>query len=116
MASIKVAGESLYVNDDLLAQAEALGLSNSYIRTRLLNDWTVYEAYTVPKGIRLEDYREAQKIEYLQSNKRKTREKIKEMKHRDEHPWLYDGTPQVHPRSKYVADLMENDIFSKVVK
>ncbi|RIM92663.1 hypothetical protein BU100_10755 [Staphylococcus xylosus] len=30
-------------------------------------------------------------------------------------PWLYDGTPQVHPRSQYVQDMMVNDIYPKRV-
>lgn len=116
MKTMRVAGATFYVHEEHLAQAEALGLNIKYIRTRLLNGWTVHEAHTVPKGVRLEDYREAQKIEYLQTKARKTREKVKKMKHREAHPWLYDGTPQVHPRGKYVSDLMKYDAFPKVVK
>ncbi|WP_426458611.1 SA1788 family PVL leukocidin-associated protein [Staphylococcus nepalensis] len=113
---MRVAGKTYYIHDEDLAQAEILGLSSSYIRNRLLNDWTVHEAHTAPKGVRLEDYREAQKIEYLQTKARKTREEVKKAKHREAHPWLYDGTPQVHPRGKYVSDLMKYDVFPKVVK
>ena len=116
MKPMRVAGETFYVHEEDLAQAEALGLSNSYIRNRLLNDWTVHEAHTAPKGVRLEDYREAQKIEYLQTKVRKTREEIKKAKHREAHPWLYDGTPQNHDRGKWCEYLMNTSIFPKAVR
>ncbi|WP_304413770.1 SA1788 family PVL leukocidin-associated protein, partial [Staphylococcus nepalensis] len=83
----------------------------------LKNGWTVQEAYSVPRGVRLEDYREAQNINYLQSKARKTRERLRDEKQREERPWLYDGTPQPpYPRCKYVDDLMKYDAFPKAVR
>lgn len=114
MKPMRVAGKTYYIHDEDLTQAEILGLSSSYIRNRLLNDWTVHEAHTAPKGVRLEDYREAQNINYLQSKARKTRERLRDEKHREERPWLYDGTKQKHGRGKYTKELMRNNAIAKV--
>ncbi|MFQ3801716.1 SA1788 family PVL leukocidin-associated protein [Staphylococcus equorum] len=90
-------------------------LSKNYVSKRLLYGWTLHEACKAPRHYRLNDYRDVQKREQLKYSKMKN-EQYKKLKHREDHPWLYDGTPQVHARSKYVADLMKNDIFPKVVK
>lgn len=117
MKQITVAGYTFFVHPEHEAKAEALGLGIKYIRTRLKNGWTVQEAYSVPRGVRLEDHREAQNINYLQSKARKTRERLRDEKQREERPWLYDGTPQPpYPRCKYVADLMKYDAFPKAVR
>jgi len=115
MKQLTVAGQQFYVHPEHEAKAEALGLRNSDIRTRLKNGWTVHEAYATPKGIRLEDLRESQKIEQLQSMASKTRERLREEKHKEERPWLYDGTPQNHNRGKWCQYLMNTSIFPKAV-
>lgn len=48
---------------------------------------------------------------------RKERQKEQaEARKREERPWLYDGTPQVHPRDKYTQWLMETSIYPKAVR
>ncbi|MEC5300566.1 MULTISPECIES: SA1788 family PVL leukocidin-associated protein [Staphylococcus] len=116
MERLCVNGKEYTILGKNLKNMEANGFYKDYLATRLRNGWTLHEACKTPKGTRLEDYREEKKIKQMESQVRRIRAKVKEEKHRDKHPWLYDGTPQVHPRSKYVADLMENDIFPKVVK
>jgi len=116
MERLCVNGKEYTILGKNLKNMEANGFYRDYLATRLRNGWTLNEACKAPKGTRLEDYREEQKIKQMESQVRRIRAKFKEEKHRDEHPWLYDGTPEVHPRSKYVADLMKNDIFPKVVK
>ncbi|WP_270892741.1 SA1788 family PVL leukocidin-associated protein [Staphylococcus saprophyticus] len=115
MKQITIDGYQLYVHPEHEAKAEALGLSAKYIRTRLKNGWTVHEAYSAPKGIRLEDYREAQNIEYMESKARKTRQRLREEKHRKLKPHLYDGTPQKHSRDVWCQYLMNTSIFPKAV-
>lgn len=39
-----------------------------------------------------------------------------EARRRKERPWLYNGTPQVHPRDKYTQYLMETSIYPKAVR
>ncbi|MEB7753303.1 SA1788 family PVL leukocidin-associated protein [Staphylococcus pseudoxylosus] len=116
MESVHVKGKTYEIMGENLKCMNKNDLSKNYIGKRLLYGWTLNEACKAPKHTRLTDYREEQKIKQMESQVRRIRAKVKEEKHRDEHPWLYDGTPQVHPCSKYVADLMKNDIFPKVVK
>ncbi|MDW8551105.1 SA1788 family PVL leukocidin-associated protein [Staphylococcus nepalensis] len=116
MKQITVAGYTFFIHPEHEAKAEALGLGIKYIRTRLKNGWTVQEAYSVPRGVRLEDYREAQNINYLQSKARKTRERLRDEKQREERPWLYDGTPQNHNRGKWCEYLMNTSLFPKAVR
>lgn len=116
MERLCVNGKEYTILGKNLKNMEANGLVKDYIVMRLRGDWTLHEACKAPKGTRLEDYREEQKIKQMESQVRRIRAKVKEEKHKDEHPWLYDGTPQVHPRNKYVTNLMKNDIFPKVVK
>lgn len=116
MERLCVNGKEYTILGKNLKNMEANGFYRDYLATRLRSGWTLHEACKVPKGTRLEDYREEQKIKEMESQVRRIRAKVKEEKHRDKHPWLYDGTPQAHPRSKYVACLMKNDIFPKVVK
>lgn len=54
-----------------------------------------------------EDFISSEEIE--QKKRNEEREKRKR-------PWLYDGTPQVHPRSKYCQYLMDTSIFVKAVR
>ncbi|MEN3088803.1 MAG: SA1788 family PVL leukocidin-associated protein [Staphylococcus pseudoxylosus] len=116
MESVHVKGKTYEIMGENLKCMNKNDLSKNYISKRLLYGWTLNEACKAPKHIRLTDYREEQKIKQMESQVRRIRAKVKEEKHIGEHPWLYDSTPQVHARSKYVADLMENDIFPKVVK
>lgn len=116
MEAVHVKGNTYEIMGENLKCMNKNDLSKNYISKRLLYGWTLNEACKAPKHMRLTDYREEQKIKKIESQVRRIRAKFKEEKHREEHPWLYDGTPQVHPRSKYVADLMKNDIFPKVVK
>ena len=116
MERLCVNGKEYTILGKNLKNMEANGFYRAYLATRLRSGWTLHEACKAPKGTRLEDYREEQKIKQMESQVRRIRAKVKEEKHRDKHPWLYDGTPQAHPRSKYVACLMKNDIFPKVVK
>jgi len=60
--------------------------------------------------------REAHNINYLQSKARKTRERLRDEKQREERPWLYDGTPQNHDRGKWCEYLMNTSIFPKAVR
>lgn len=116
MEMLTVYGKEYTILGENLKHVEANGLSKDYVKSRLKNGWTLHEACKAPKGKRLDDYREEQRIQHMESQVRSIRVKGKEERHREKHPWLYDGTTQLHPRSKYVADLMENDAFPKVVK
>ena len=116
MLTITTNGVEYDIMGENLKCMEENGLSKTYVSRRLLHGWTLNEACKVPKHIRLEDYREEQKIKQMDAQERRVRTQIKKNKHKEEHPWLYDGTPQVHPRSEYVANLMTYDAFPKVVK
>ncbi|MFQ3904475.1 SA1788 family PVL leukocidin-associated protein [Staphylococcus sp. 50Mo3-1] len=115
METLLVKGKTYHIMGENLKCMYKNDLSKNYVSKRLLYGWTLHEACKAPRHYRLNDYRDVQKRERLKQSKMKN-EQYKKLKHRDDHPWLYDGTPQLHPRSKYVAGLMKNDIFPKVVK
>ena len=70
----------------------------------------------ITSGCEKEEASVEQKVAASNTTVVKSLKEQQDEKQKEERPWLYDGTPQVHTRSKYVADLMKNDIFPKVVK
>lgn len=114
MKTITVVGVKHFVSEEHERKAEELGLDNQFIRTRLRNDWTVDEAHSAPKGMRLEDYREAINIERIQSKARQKRRELREQKLKYDKPHLFDGTPQQHSRGSYVSKLMSTSVFPKI--
>ncbi|MFZ7646579.1 SA1788 family PVL leukocidin-associated protein [Staphylococcus saprophyticus] len=115
MKEITVAGKTHFITENQEQRAKALGLRNSDIRTRLKNDWTIEEVFTIPKGIRLEEYREIQQIKAMEQRNKKQIEKLYAEKHRKLKPHLYDGTPQKHKRDVWCQYLMNTSIFPKAV-
>ncbi|WP_347108350.1 SA1788 family PVL leukocidin-associated protein [Staphylococcus ureilyticus] len=115
MKEMTVAGITHFVTEAHEQKAIALGLRNSDIRTRLKNGWTVNEAYSAPKGIRLEDYREIQQIKAMERRNKKQIQKLYAEKERRAKPHLYDGTPQKHKRDVWCQYLMNTSIFPKAV-
>ncbi|ATH60401.1 hypothetical protein BJG89_08975 [Staphylococcus nepalensis] len=115
METLLVKGKTYHIMGENLKCMNENGLSKNYVSKRLLYGWTLHEACKAAKHVRLSEYRDIQRLEQLKNSKMKNAQ-IKKAKHRDEHPWLYDGTPQVHPRCKYVSDLMKYDAFPKAVR
>lgn len=116
MESVLVKGKNYEIVGDNLTKMRENGLEKNYVGKRMLYGWTIHEACQAPKHYRLEDYRVEQKLKKLKCDTKAAKTRFREEKRKNERPWLYDGTPQLHPRCKYVADLMENDAFPKVVK
>ncbi|WP_083600669.1 SA1788 family PVL leukocidin-associated protein [Staphylococcus sp. 47.1] len=114
MKEMTVAGITHFVTEAHEQKAIALGLRNSDIRTRLKNGWTTDEAYSAPKGMRLEDYREIQQIKAMERRNKKQIKKLYAEKERKAKPHLYDGTPQKHSRCDYVENLMNTSAFPKI--
>jgi len=104
------------IKGDNYEMMEKLSLTNQLIRDRLLKNWTLAEACQVPKGMRREDlvYINYAK-QYLGDNTEAT-SNYRDEKHREERPWLYDGTPQNHDRGKWCEYLMNTSIFPKAVR
>ncbi|RIM85061.1 hypothetical protein BU107_12940 [Staphylococcus xylosus] len=114
MKPIRIKDKTFHVTEKYKAKAESLNIGQSSIRTRLKNGWTIEEAHTVPIRVSLDDYREAQFILQMQSEAKKVKETLKEERHKQKRPWLYDGTPQQHSRSIHVEKLMHTSAFPKI--
>ncbi|MCD8830276.1 SA1788 family PVL leukocidin-associated protein [Staphylococcus gallinarum] len=101
--------------DEYMEQANLNGISKSQIRKRLEYNWTVKEACYVPQGMKLDDYRFMVQEREREERERNAYGNLLEEKQQSERPWLYDGTPQKHERSKWCEYLMKTSIYPKAV-
>lgn len=116
MITIHAFGKNYDILGENLKCVERYGLNHTTLRNRLTKGWTLHEACQIPKSGRREEFRAEQKLKAIDYDPEVAKERYIENKHKIERPWLYDGTPQVHTRGRYVQGLMEKDIFPKVVK
>ncbi|MBG3873551.1 hypothetical protein E6X09_03710 [Staphylococcus xylosus] len=68
--------------------------------------------------MKIKEFRENEqkrKVTCIAHNKKLHTLILEEKQKRERKPWLYNGTPQVHPRSQYVQDMIVNDIYPKNV-
>lgn len=119
MQQFKVKGKEYPLTNEIKRQLRKNGISMPLLCGRIAKGWTLYEAVNAPIGTKIKTFRESEqkrKEACIEYNKNLHTLLLEEKQKRERRPWLYDGTPQLHPRSQYVQDMMENDVFPKKVK
>lgn len=118
MQQFKVKDKEYPLTNDIKKKLRKNGISMPLLCGRIAKGWTLYEAVNAPIGTKIKTFRESEqkrKEACIEHNKNLHTLLLEEKQKRERKPWLYDGTPQVHPRSQYVKDMMVNDIYPKRV-
>ncbi|MDW4207226.1 SA1788 family PVL leukocidin-associated protein [Staphylococcus saprophyticus] len=118
MHQFKVKGKEYPLTKEMKIQLQKNKVSMALLCRRIELGWSLYESVNVPVGLKIKEFRENEqnrKVTCVEHNKKLHILVLEEKQKREKKPWLYDGTPQVHPRSQYVQDMMVNDIYPKNV-
>lgn len=99
-----------YPYDMTIREAMELNcVTQTTMRDRIKDGWSLYQAVNAPKGMSLKQFKKRERNR-IKSNK----EYLAYQKLKDKKPHLFDGTPQVHPRSKHVSNDMKNHAIARL--
>ncbi|WP_400263871.1 SA1788 family PVL leukocidin-associated protein [Staphylococcus nepalensis] len=116
--TMRIRGQLYEIPDEYMKQAELNGVSRQRVYERLVRNkgWTIKEACFAPEGMKLAEYRHLVRELEREERHKNAYGNLLEEKQQSERPWLYDGTPQKHERSKWCEYLMKTSIYPKAVR
>ncbi|MCG3401711.1 hypothetical protein K0017_05175 [Staphylococcus massiliensis] len=112
MITIFEQDKKLNFNEAEVNYMESNQVTEDEIRQRMNAGWFKDDIVSIP-GYRLTEhfYNDAEE----KARSRRVARALKKERFKQEHPWLFDGTPQYVEAGKWYYYLLKNDIYPKVV-
>ncbi|MEK5198342.1 SA1788 family PVL leukocidin-associated protein [Staphylococcus sp. FSL H8-0121] len=111
--TIKVKNEKRELTNLELQKMQDNALDHGIVSNRIRDNWTEEEVFNVPKGMSRTQYAEYKSLKNLEiANKN---DKSNDTRNTLKKPWLYK-VRQLHGRSVYVQNQMDNNSFVKLKK
>lgn len=109
----KTKNEKRELTDMELKKMQENGLDSGIIRNRIRGNWTEEEVFNIPKGMTRNQYAEYKTIKKLEHTNQELTNNDSQIILKK--PWLYK-VRQLHGRSEYVQNQMDNNSFVKLKK
>lgn len=111
---MRVKNKYFSITPDVVEKMKEADINSDILRQRLASGWKFEDAIKAPIGVRRSEWEslKPKEDEIASYKERMERRRLQELKRKKPHLFT---VPQKHPRGKWCAHLMENDIFPRKV-